>query len=82
KTEEQKIIQILDKILKTVLLASGQISCIASTILNYREIDGKNFNDCVGDYHTAIVFPYFLESSNEKNIVSEVIELYKDGYQP
>lgn len=74
KEAERTLIWIINRILKFICKYIQTDSLISSTILNFRKFKDLDFTRSVGDYHTAIVFPYTISISdddmeNELNLI-------------
>ncbi|MBM7558988.1 non-ribosomal peptide synthetase [Marinitoga litoralis] len=75
-------------IVKMILLKIAKImnidDILASTIMNYRKFDNKDFSYNIGDYHTSIVFRYsskWSENLFEQKLLN-LFKKYENGYQP
>ncbi|SHF02205.1 amino acid adenylation domain-containing protein [Marinitoga hydrogenitolerans DSM 16785] len=81
---DEKIIFIIKRILSKISKIMNIESLIASTIMNYRIFNDKDFSKNIGDYHTSIVFRYsnnWTENVFEQKFL-KLLKRYENGYQP
>ncbi|WP_129410116.1 phosphopantetheine-binding protein [Marinitoga lauensis] len=80
----ERIIFIVKMILSKISKIMGIDDIIASTIMNYRNFNNKDFSKNIGDYHTSVVFKYsnnWTENVFEQKFL-KLLKRYENGYQP